>query len=147
MEQETTTQKGGMKYLLLGLLLAALAGGLLAADYFFADVPVEVPQEQTTLADEWNASADLAAVAVPGTSVDLSNCVPSPEVVAVKQGADITFSNNGAEAVTVYINGSAIGLPGGEEIMFAIDANLPPATYGYECSLTEGVVGAVVVTE
>lgn len=83
---------------------------------------------------------------VASTSVSIKSFAFSPQVISVKGGTEVTWTNQDADAHTVTFDADGSGSPAfqnGETFKRSFTA---PGTFKYHCSLHPYMQGEVVVT-
>lgn len=80
-------------------------------------------------------------------SVDVANFAYNPSTVTVKQGSEITFTNNDSVTHTVTANDGAFdsgNIAAGD--MYTLDtSDMEPGEYAYYCTLHPNMTGTIVI--
>ena len=92
------------------------------------------------------AASSTFAAPVAATSVVISNFSFSPQVISVKPGVEVTWTNRDADAHTVTFDADRTGsqaFQNGESYRHTFST---PGTYRYHCSIHPYMVGEVIVS-
>jgi plastocyanin len=91
------------------------------------------------------AASSTFAAPVAATSVVIHNFAFSPQVITVKPGTEVTWTNSDADAHTVTFDADKTGsqaFQNGESYRHTFST---PGTYRYHCSIHPYMVGEVIV--
>lgn len=109
-------------------------------------LPTAMPTGMGKMAMPTSAPASPAGHAVPVNSVTIHNFAFGPQIVSVKAGTTVHWTNRDTEAHTVTSNTGAFGSPvlkPGSSYSFTFTK---PGTYSYHCTIHPFMTGKVVVS-